>query len=74
MYPGAQVDPQTQALLGQIKRRQRIAAIVGAVLAIAVVVAVVVWPDEVREGVVTGAAAVWRLLQLLFSGELFRSN
>lgn len=71
MYPGIQVDPQTQALLQQIKVRQRIALVIGLVLAVGVIVALVVWPDEIRDGVVTGASAVWRFLQLLLSGQFF---
>jgi hypothetical protein len=71
MYPGTQVDPQTAALLQQIKRRQRIALVGGLVLSIAVIVALLVWPDEIRDGVVNGASAVWRFLQLLLGGQLF---
>ena len=71
MYPGTQVDPQTAALLQQIKVRQRIALAIGLVLAVAVVVALLVWPDEIRDGVVTGASAVWRFLQMIFGGQFF---
>lgn len=71
MYPGTQVDPQTQALLQQIKVRQRIALVIGLVLAVGVILALVIWPDEIRDGVVTGASAVWRFLQMLLGGQFF---
>lgn len=68
MYPSMPVDQETQEFLRKVKLRQRVLTIGGIVLAVLVAVAVLVWPDEVRQGIVSGATAVWRLLQMVFGG------
>lgn len=68
MYPSMPVDQETQDFLRTVKRRQRILAIAGILLGVLVAVAVVIWPDEIRDGIVTSASAIWRLLQTLFGG------
>lgn len=71
MHPTMPVDPETAALERSIRTRQRIGLVVGAVLAVAIVVALLIWPREIRDGVVTGAQAVWQFLVMLFSGRFF---
>jgi hypothetical protein len=63
-------DPEAAAFLRTVRRRQLIWIVVGSVVALAVVIALLIWPEEVKEGVVQGAQAVWRLLQMLFGSLL----
>lgn len=71
MHPTMPVDPETAELVRRIRTRQRIATVVGLALAVLVVVALLLWPREIRDGVVAGASAVWQFLVMLFSGRLF---
>lgn len=65
---GMPADPDTAMFLRNVRRRQLIWAVVGGVLALAAVIALLIWPEQVKEGVVQGATALWRLLQMIFGG------
>lgn len=59
-------DPETAALLRTIRRRQLIWIVLGGIVALALVITLLIWPEQVKDGVVQGAQALWRLLQMLF--------
>ncbi|WP_029135673.1 hypothetical protein [Nakamurella lactea] len=61
-------DPETAAFLRAVRRRQLIWIVIGAAAALAAVIALLIWPNEIKEGVAQGAAALWRLLQMIFGG------
>jgi hypothetical protein len=65
---GMPADPETEAFLRAVRRRQLIWAVVGGVLGLAAVIALLIWPEQVKEGVVQGGQALWRLLQMIFGG------
>lgn len=68
MYPSMPIDQETQEFLRKVRLRQRVLTIAGIVLAVLVAAAVLIWPDEVKQGIVSGAVAVWQLLQRVFGG------
>lgn len=61
-------DPEIAAFNASVKRKQRILLIVGLGFGVALATALLVWPDEVREGIKQGAQSIWAFLQWLFGG------